>query len=311
MTYASAGLIQAADYNGMANTLAAEMGSGSGAHGLGQAVSSYANVTAGTSTVTAAQWTNLIAAINAGLTHKGQATIAPTSVTAGNTITYYAPINTGSSLVYNTPGATGLALSDGAANTTSFGSAWGTTGSRGLAFTQSLTFASADAARYFFNAGGTVKLSYSRSGGSATTRNTEWTALASNCGALTFGWYNTTKVGGGGSAPTIILNANNGGYWSLTGTWARHFLQYDNVGSYSNNYIDVYAYWSGSTSNGGYNTINFLSYWINSWTNVYQDAVDGTCSTSVVVSSPASGIYLTNTWTPSGAPTFSGTVSQV
>jgi hypothetical protein len=163
MTYASGGLIQAVDYNTLSNTLASQMGTGTTFHGLGQTTSSYANVAGGNvTTVTAAQWTNLIAAANNGLLHEGQAAItASPAIAAGAIITYESPIATAPTTVYNNSGTTGLALSDSAANTTSYASAWGTTGSRSLVFTQSLTFASGDAARYFFNAGGKVKLTIS------------------------------------------------------------------------------------------------------------------------------------------------------
>lgn len=306
MTYASGGLIQATDYNTLATQVSSQLGVGTGKNGLGQSVTSIAAVTAGVNTITAVQWTGLIQSTNNILLHEGQAAITPASVAAGDIITYYAAITTGGVTAYNNSGSTSLALSDGAANTTSYATAWGTTGSRSLVFTQSITFASGDAARYFFNAGGRIKLSCSRSGGSATVRNTDFTALATSIGSIQLGYNNTTKVGGSGTT-TTLLNANNGGYWAGTGAYVTHFKQFDASAGYTTDFIQVEYYWSGTATNGGYPVLNIKTTWSNSHVQAYQDSVDGTCSTSLVVSSPAT-TYLANTW---GTPTFSGSVAAV
>lgn len=308
MSYSSGGTIAATDYNTLAFTnpsIGGQWGTGTGNHGMGQSTSAISTLSAG-ATVTATQWTGLIQTINNCLAHQGQTAITPSSVTAGSTITYYSSVASGSALAYNSSGSTGLSLSDGAANNTSYGSAWGTSGSRSLVFTQSVTFASGDAARYFFNAGGRIKVSYARSGGSSTTRNTDWSALATACGSIQLGFNNTTKVGGSGS-PSVLLNSNNGGYWAGTGSYVVHFKQYDASAGYTTDYVQLEYYWSGTAANGGYPVLNIKSTWVNAYVNAFQDSVDGTATTSLVVSSPAT-TYLSNTW---GTPTFSGSVSAV
>ena len=89
MTYSSGNTIQATDFNTLAASLRSQLGVGTGSHGLGQDVSSVADIAA-SSTVTATQWTNLISKTNAVLAHEGQTAISPSSVTAGNAITAYA-----------------------------------------------------------------------------------------------------------------------------------------------------------------------------------------------------------------------------
>lgn len=306
MTYASGGLIEAVDYNNLVSSGAAignQWGTGSGHHGLGQSTSPMAPV-AVLATVTAAQWVGLISTINSCLAHEGQPAISPANVISGDIITYYASIATGTATAFNNSGSTGIALLAGTTNTTSYSSAWGSTGTRALEFTQSVTFSSGDAARYFFNAGGKISLTFSRVGGSATTRNTEWSALATACGTINIGYKNTTKTGG--SATTdVLLNSDNGGYWSGTSDYVRHFLQYDGAALYQSNNIEMKYYWSGTPSNGGYPVLNIKTIWTNVTTNTYQDTVDGTTSVSLVVNSPAT-TYLTNTW---DTPTFSGSIS--
>jgi len=309
MTFAQGGTIQAGDYNSLAfngNTIGEHWGVGTGPHGLGQNTAPISTLEIGNQ-VTAAQWTSLLQIINACLAHEGKATITPTSVTAGNLITYYNTIAAASTLAFNSTGLTGLANSDGAANTTSYTGTWGGTGSRTLVVTQSVTFASADAARYFFNAGGGIKLTYARSGGSVNTRNTGWTTLCSQSGTIRFGFNSTTQTGATGSN-TILLNAANGGYWNGTGAYVTHFQKTDTTAVYySQDYLKTDYYWSGTPSNGGYPVLNIRTTFVNGHVQVNQNTVDGTTSVSLVVSSPAT-TYLTNTW---GTPTFSGSVTPV
>lgn len=302
MTYAAGGVVQATDYNTLATTIRNQWGSGTGNHGLGQSVTSISDV--GTEVVTATQWSNLIATINSASAHAGIAAITPASVTTGDIITFYDSITTGATVAYNSSGTTGLALTSAAATATSSSATWGTGGNRSLVFTHTVTFLTGDAARYFFNAGGNVSLTFSRAGGSATTRNTEWSALAAACGTIKFGWDNTSKVGGS-STPTTIRNTSNGGYWSGSGSNVVHFKQLDGVATYSTNYIQVEYYWSGTSTNGGSPVLNIKTTWANPWTNAFQDTVTGTTTTSLVVNSPVT-TYLTNTW---GTPTQSGTVA--
>ena len=300
MAYSSGGLVEAVDYNALAGRMRSQMGVGTSNHGLGQSVTAIAD-TAATAAVTAAQWTSLIQSANSCLSHEGQTLITPASVTAGNIVTYYAAIDTGTTLAYNSTGTTGLALTDSAATASTYSSSWGTSGNRGLLFTHTVTFASGDAARYFFNAGGRLKLSFAKSGGSSTTRNTEWAALATACGSIQMTHNDYVKVGGSGT----LSNLQHDGYYGLTSAPVQKFNQTDGVASYSTNYIKSDIAWSGTAANGGSPIITIQTYWMNVWSNAYQDAVDGTTTTNLVVSSPSTS-YLTNSW---GTPTVSQSVA--
>jgi hypothetical protein len=197
-------------------------------------------------------------------------------------------------------GTTGIALSSSAPSLATYAGTWGTTGygtTRTLKFTHVVTFANGSAARYFFNAGGTLSLTHTKTGGSATTRNADWAALAAACGTTTIGYKNTTKTGGSGST-NILLNATNGGYWNTAISPAApttHFVQYDASAGYTTDYIQVNATLSGTVSAGGYPVITIDIYWVNADVNAWQDSVDGTTTTSLVVNSPAT-TYLTNSW---------------
>jgi len=312
MTYASGGLIQAADYNTLAwgsssggtyvnsANAAYVWGTGNGRYGMGQSTSGITQVAAG-NTVTAAQWTSLLNVINNTLQQEGQSAISPTSVASGGTVTYYSAINTGLTNAYNGMGAEpGPFVYTYAAP--AFTSAWGTTGNRRLVFTNTLTFSSGDAARYFFNAGGLIQINFTRSGGSPTTRNTDWTNLASNCGYVTIGYRNTTKAGGGGATPSTLLNASNGGYWNLTTSAVTHFQQFDNTSPYTTDYIQVQVNSNGvQGANGDVGSVITMNvYWVNAYSNTFQPGVDGTATTQFAMLAPPT-TYISNTW---GTPTL-------
>ena len=300
MTYASGGLIAASDYNTLRSNgtnIYDHFSTGTGRYGLGQTSPSLTAVSAG-DTITAAQWTNLISAINKTLVHQGDTAFSPASVATGDIVTYYSTLTAKSALAYTNSGSTtGLAKSDAAAVSSSRGplNDWGTgAGNDTLTFTQTVTFQNGNSARYFFNGGGLIKLSFARTGTAAHTRDTEFSTLCTDCGVVTIGYRNTTKVGGGGATPTILLNATNGGYWNLTGTPVTHFKQLDNVGNYSASYIQVDCHWTGTAQNGGSPVLNITTTMFSTQTGGTL-SITGTTTNSIVVSSPAT-TQIANKW---------------
>jgi len=66
----------------------------------------------------------------------------------------------------------------------------------------------ADHARAFFNAGGEIWLEASRTGGSSTQKNTDWSTILSNAGTIKFGKLDTTSTG--------TAQTSNVGFFDLT-----------------------------------------------------------------------------------------------
>jgi hypothetical protein len=158
MTYAQYGSIDAADYNGLvgtnpntaSGTLNTVWSTGGTTAGYGQ--TAEATVAVGDS-VTASKWANLINKTSNTATHQGTSISSVSAPVVGGTITYLSAIPTNLTTVYNsrlnaaTQGATG-------ANAIAYGSSW----LNAITFTHTATFANGDAARYFFNAGGQLKI---------------------------------------------------------------------------------------------------------------------------------------------------------
>lgn len=307
MTYSSGGLIQASDYNTLAwgstgggtyvdsDNLAVVWGTGTGRYGYGQSTSSFTQVAA-TNTVTATQWTGLLGQMTAAKNHNGASfgTMA-SSVTTGTVVSYISTVSSNLTALRAAVGTSSGALSDSAATNKTTASGWNT-----ATHTHTVTFSSADAARYFFNAGGTIKITPSIPN-SGATRELEWYDLCTKVGTVTFGYRNTTKSGAG--TATTLLNSNNGGYWNLTGSAVTHFLMYADTAPYTTNYIQIQVSWSGTSANGGYPVLTFTTYWNDAQDNALEvnQYVDNIATTSLVVSSPPT-TYLSNTWgTPSVA----------
>ena len=94
MTYASGGTIEATDYNGFVASVNALWGVGSSDSGYGQSTT-LSTVTAASSTVTATQWSDLIARINSLRNHQTAGALGSgiTQPSSGNVITYLSTLS--------------------------------------------------------------------------------------------------------------------------------------------------------------------------------------------------------------------------
>lgn len=274
-------------------------GAGTGDRGYGQS-STVSAVSAG-ATVTATQWATLLSRISSIASHQGTTITAITSPTAGNTIEAYTALSNNITAIH-TNRLDNAAFGTTSATDTSGSGAW----SAYTVHTITVTFGSADQRRYFFNAGGEIRIDTSISGGTADGKYNEWVDLSNTlAGQVILGAHGTTKSGGTGT-PTTLEGAI--GNYELTGTAQTIYLQYADSSPYTSNYIRVQA-WSSAS-----NTITFeVRYQDDSADQTYDKAVytpndvmDGTVTTTTTIA-PPSETYLTNTW---GTPTVSGTNSQ-
>jgi len=104
-----------------------------------------------------------------------------------------------------------------------------------LTHTATVTFASSNAARHWFNAGGQFRFTASRSGGSATSKNTIWENLLSDMGTITLAANGTTYSGTGGTAQTST------GWYQLTTSNTKIFEKPAAAGVYNENDYIIYA----------------------------------------------------------------------
>ena len=89
-----------------------------------------------------------------------------------------------------------------------------------------MAFANEDQARYYFNSGGQMRFSGSRTGGSGGSLDVAWTNLLNAMGTIKMNAATTTYTGSGGTV------TNNVGYFGLTGTYQQIFIHYGSGGYY-------------------------------------------------------------------------------
>ena len=154
-----------------------------------------------------------------------------------------------------------------------------------------VTFASANAARHFFNSGGEVRFAGSRSGGSSTDQNTDWTNLLSDAATVKFAEGATTYTGSGGTAASVgfdDLTTSNQQIFTATGDgqytandWtieAKADAAYGSatVLTFTVYFKDDHAASTGTYTGGGLGTAPNEG---TGWTGA--DAVDGTLTSTI------------------------------
>jgi hypothetical protein len=334
MTYTVGGLIEAADYNGFvsqnANNINAVWSTGTGDSGWGQ--TAISNVSLG-GTVTATQWATLVANLATAGQQTNSTLTSRTQPVAGNTIAILANVATDINTITNNRGnaaASGTTIgtfSGTTSKTTATGSgqtAWTIT------FTHTVTFPSANQARYFFNAGGLVKIMFGKSS-TGTDHDPDWNTFAGQCGNIFLSGYVTdsaqtiagqsyngvTRLGGTGGTQTTL--ATTTGFYDLTTTAVTLFQLNQITAPYESEIIRVQA---SVNSNTTPTVLTFTTSWIDDGASGPGTTAD--ISGGTAVSSPATAIggatapttlvnlippsttYLTNSW---GTPTIAASVT--
>jgi hypothetical protein len=192
-------IITQAEYNNIRNKVISVLGTGSGNLGYGQPLNSSA-VAEGTR-VTINEYANLrFDIINAWVHQVGS---APSTVTVavGNTVRFSAidaPITTydalANTLITNRfnvgAGQSAVAVPASSPRTRTWTGTGGDIWNSSISCTIDVQWPSANAARFFWNSGGQIRIASSRSGGSSTTQNTQWTSILSGAGTQSFGGNN-------------------------------------------------------------------------------------------------------------------------
>jgi len=321
MAYSAGGLIEAVDYNGFVSTntdanVNGVWSTGSTDRGWGQ--TALATVAAA-GTITATQWASLVNTISSMASHTGTTITARTAPVAGNTINILAALNTDltnittnrQNAVANGTQFTGWTGTNSKTTATAAG-AWSIT------FVNTVTFASADAARYFFNAGGRIKIDVSKSSTGATG-DPEWNDLANTLSGDIFitggtatqtiagaNYTGTTKVGGTGTPN--ILQTGIGWHDLAAGAAATIvYKQFADTAPYTANFIQ-----HSIARNAGSTALTITTLWSNpegdpiSGGTAASGATPGTAPSTIVTYFPPSTTYLTASW---GTPTVAATTT--
>lgn len=200
-------ILTASFYNSMKARVVNVLSTGSGDKGYGQSIGTWTDATTA-DVSTAAKWIEMRNYINAARKHQlGNSTgyleadlptpVAGTSlITAAIANAYEAKTNEifSQSLTY---GATSMTLTANAFTNTRT-SAWSGTIDAEI----DVTWPSADAARWFFNSGGEIRIVTSHPGG--TANNNSWANALSRVGTVSMSAHGTTRTGNNGTPATNV-----------------------------------------------------------------------------------------------------------
>lgn len=317
-------IITVNEYNNIRNKVLQVMSTGSGNFGYGQPIRSSGVTT--TSRVTINEWANLRNdIINA---HVHQTGSAPSIVTVneGNTVRYStvdAPVTTYDQLADNLitnrfnvgAGQSAVSVPAGSPSSTTWPGPYGNFWSSKIECTISISWPDSNLARFFFNSGGQIRITSSRSGGSGTSQNTAWTSILSTAGTVSFGGNNP----GTGTLPSDGTN-----WYRLTNFYQPYFSTSGSSPYGSNTYrISARCVEGASNQNGTASTGLFYLEYIDNYVDpgtVIQpgesqarnpadfppgDAVDGTFTVAVDL------IFATGVLVPAGFGNFSVVLPSV
>ena len=239
MAYSAGDTILDNEYNDFANDATNNInklwGTSTGAHGYGQ-TNTISAVSAG-GAITAAQWNTLQDRLKSIADHQGTSiNNAAGDLSAGDAVAILADFGADITTVTNaryTVAADNVTASanPNSANRTFTGS-WRTS----TVHEWKVTFASSDAARYFFNAGGSITHVWNLSGNTASDKSAEWVDLF-NTKAATFTLAGASDaLSGNGSQDTNI----NEGFWNTNLTNGGSYVvlqkQFADTDPYSTNF---------------------------------------------------------------------------
>jgi hypothetical protein len=299
MSYAQGQNIAASDYNSFAGgaaitaafassaaatqKVAALLGVGYGDRGYGQSTPSLPVRVAGDA-IAASDWANLRTAISTLASHQGTAVtqlppagdfvsganVKAETTAATTSYDFATMIANVDSNRFNTNSGASMTLTSNALTITR-ASTWGATlGS--ITAVATATFASEDAARYFFNSGGEVRFAISHPTGS--TQDNNWNAALAAVGTVAFKAHATTRTGTAGTPASI-------GYYELTTADQTVLSGAIGSGAYSTNSISVSARAASVTGVNGAkgSQIIFTITLTDSHTNTFSDI----CSSGTAV----------------------------
>jgi hypothetical protein len=327
MTYSSGGLIQASDYNTFQTNLNSIWSTGSGDSGWGQ--TSIGAVSTG-GIVTATNWATLVNNLSTSGAQTNTTLTSRSAPTTGTLVSVLANVatditscttNRGNAVSSGTEYGTFTGTTSKTTATGSGQSAWTIT------FTHTVTFPSADQARYFWNAGGRVRLQYGKSS-TGTDIDPDWNTLAGYPGSIYItgrvnsaaqtiagvSYTGTTRIGGSGGTQNTLLTTT--GWYQLTSSAITVFLLYNSNSPYTGEYIQTYAAQTSST------VLTLTTYWIQpavSAAGTTCDISGGTATTSPSTTitgtapttlctyfPPSTAQGLSNSW---GTPTIAASVA--
>ncbi len=276
------------NFNTLQDKVQLLLGTGVGSRGYGQTVRS-ADVFEG-NTVTAAQWNALRNDILSVRVHQdGNPPPGLISISKGSPVNFNIIPNFDTILLVADSNRFLLGAGQSTVSSKATQSVTATWATQAQA-TLTVTFGTSDQGRYFFNSGGKVRISGSRSGGSSTSQNNAWTNFLANVGIVSFGAVNDSPVN----------------YYNLTNVYQTYY-QNSLSTPYSANYFRLEARTNVADNSSGAATQLEIRVTLRDdhvGISGGPDSTDGTVSLTVEELKASGALYPDGTWNIT-SPTYS------
>ena len=248
MGYVAGETILDDEFNAFVNNSSSPFGynhfAGTGALGYGLGQTAIPVVTGGHSTVTAAQWNSLLTGIDNIANHTNDSMTTRTAVSAGDTIAIKAALaadlaTLAASVAGGCTSATAIAAGSELQSSVS-STRW--VGSHIVE--HSITFANNNALRWFFNAGGTMRMKFTRTGGgsangsTATDKDDSVDEMITAIGNFDLKSAVSTRSGTG---ETVTTNGLANGVMDLGTGYTVLLKLTQSSGTYTSMYVDIQA----------------------------------------------------------------------
>lgn len=304
-------IIRTVDYNSIRSSIINVMGSGSITYGYGQDIKSSAKND--NDLISQTDWDALRFDIVNAITHQSGSAPAITDVNEGDTLSYsnntqYTNLTTtantnrfnvgsGQFITENatTPGGAALVSSRTYSLPTS---SWYSQ----LICEVTVSFVNSDLCRWFFNSGGEIRITTTRTGGTNNQQNNDWSSLLSSAGQRAFG----AQTPNTGFSP---LNGTN--FYRLTNSY-QNYYSLSSSAPYSSNSYNLDAKCDVANNSGGTATTVYLRVrLLDGYTDpgpggppFTDDAVDGIWTVSVTEKRASGFLVPSGTFTIT-RPTYS------
>jgi hypothetical protein len=291
------------------NNVNAIWGTGGFTNGsLGYKQSGLLSPVAAGATISATQWASLLNRISTIASHQNSSITAITNPTTGDTIEALAALSTNIDTIWanrNNAAAFGSNITTG--GSVNYSTAWGGAGqNQNLDLRHTITFASEAAKDAFFNCGGLITHTCSRSGGTASNKNTAWTAAATAMGTGNWkgrgasstlagsAYTGFTKTGGSGTNTTYLTGSGVQNV-AIGASFTTFHKMFAATSPYTASSITRYLRCNTET------TIDIWCRFTDDANANTDESADGTFNSTIILKQPST-TYLSNTW---GTPTIS------
>lgn len=324
MAYTAGDTILDDEYNNFLNSTSGNFGinhiagTGSGQYGLGE--TAISTVAPG-NTINASQWNALFTGMDNVAGHTGRSITSTTAKSAGDTIAVISALQTdlnnlASDVAAGSTSTTAVTTSGVLQSPTSSSTWFGS-------FTTELsaTFTNADTMRWFFNAGGKIRVTPTVTGsglagdGAGPGKDAAWTNLYAAIGNLDIASQASTRSGSG---ETLSTNGLANGFHDLGTGYTTIIKLNDDTYPYASNSIEIQAKLNAAVGTATTITVKLIatdgaSDYVYGWPNTEgsdsQSYRNGQHTHSLRTINTTTGGGLSNAFSPSSTATVSNTTS--